>query len=163
MAAKKTNKPKPPPTPSTELVVVENATHWVHEPSKPPHLVIDAAGLDIIRQMIAKGHDRPSVAAALKMSKSTLSECIKRQPEVEAALEQGRSALHSVIFSALLEQGLKGYAPALMFLAKCRLGWRETDTPETQTNVLINLPGTQSMEDWQQNFKNYQLAKGQTK
>lgn len=164
MAAKKTNKPKPPPPPpSTELVVVENATRWVHEPSKPPHLEILPAGLDVIRDMVRNGHNRDGIAQALGTNKSTLKACISRQPEVEDALEQGRAALHHTIFSSLLQQGLDGYAPALMFLAKTQLGWRETDAPATQSNVIINLPGTQSMDEWQQSFKSYQQAKGQLK
>lgn len=162
MAAKKTNKPKAPP-PSTELIVVENATHWVREPSKPPHLEVLPAGIDVIRDMTRNGHNRDGIARALGMSGSTLGDCIKRQPEVAEALSQGRAALHHTIFSALLRQGLDGYAPALMFIAKTQLGWRETDAPTAQSNVIINLPGTQSMDEWQQSFKNFRQAKGQFK
>jgi hypothetical protein len=142
MAAKKTNKPKPPPRPpTTDLVVVENATRWVREPSKPPHLEVLPAGLDVIRDMTRNGHNRDGIARALGMSGPTLGDCIKRQPELAEALSQGRAALHHTIFSALLQQGLDGYAPALMFLAKTQLGWRETDAPESRPNIqIVKLP-----------------------
>lgn len=149
MASKKTNKPKPPAPPVTEAIVVENATRWVRAPSKPPHLEVLPAGLDVIRDMTRNGHNRDGIARALGMNGSTLGDCIKRQPEVAEALAQGRAALHHIIHSALLQQGLDGYAPALMFLAKAQLGWRETDAPESRPNIqIIKLPDSRSPEEY---------------
>ena len=169
MPRKKTTKsdqlaPVEPAKPiETKAVVLKDAIRWVPEPGQPQHAEVTELGLELIRQLTARGHNRVSIAMHMGISGKTFNQCVKRQPEVEQALEVGKAILDHDIHDALYQQGKAGYAPALMFLAKCRLGWRETDVPETKPNVQVLVVGPQSMDDWRASFQSYkQVSQGKT-
>lgn len=142
-------------------IVLEGAIDWVAKPHQPKMAVVTPLGLEVIRQLTARGHNRVSVAMHMGISGKTLNQCIKRQPEVEEALEVGKAILDHDIHDELYRQGKKGYAPALMFLAKCRLGWRESDVPDTKPNVQVVVVGPQSLDDWRQSFQSYKQVSTQ--
>jgi len=99
--------------------------------------------LDIIRNMARLGHPVPSIAAALGVSRETLNQCRKRQPEVEEAFAEGLGGLEHELVHSLLEAARKGQVAAAMFLLKCRHGYRETGQADggPKVAVQINLPG----------------------
>ena len=99
--------------------------------------------LDIIRNMARLGHPTPSIAATLGVSRETLNQCRKRQPEVEEAFAEGLGGLEHELVHSLLEAARKGQVAAAMFLLKCRHGYRETGQTDSAPKVAvqINLPG----------------------
>jgi hypothetical protein len=126
------------------------------------------AGLGLIRRMARKGASRGSIAHSLGISLEKFNQALQDQPEVLDALTAGLSGLEDELTDILLEharnRASKFSFVAACYLTKARCGWREGDTQQVaQAPVIINLPGSQSMEDWQQSFKNYQQAKGQLK
>lgn len=139
------------PAEPTPVAVLATGIDWVAKPGQPKMAVINALGLEAVRELTRSGHNPASIGHHLGISAKTLRECAKRQPEVDHAIEVGKAILDHEIHNLLYQQGKKGYAPALMFLAKCRLGWRENDTPTAKPNITIghlHLPDSKSPEEF---------------
>lgn len=98
--------------------------------------------LDIVRNMARLGHPVPSIAAALGISRETLNQCRKRQPEVDEAFAQGRAGLEFELASSLVEAARKGNIVAAMFALKSMFGYRDNGQTDTAPKVAvqINLP-----------------------
>jgi hypothetical protein len=111
---------------------------------KTARIDVTPAGLAVIRDMAAGGNDHRTIAKRLGIGYQTLRDMQKRGGDVDDALAAGHAELADTITSELLKQGKAGYAPALMFLAKARLGWREGDAPETKPSITIVLPDAKS-------------------
>lgn len=106
-------------------------------------IAVQPPALDIITNMSRLGHPVTSIAAALGISRETLNQCRKRQPEVEEAFAAGLGGLEHELVHTLLEAARKGQVAAAMFLLKCRHGYRETGQADSAPKVAvqINLPG----------------------
>jgi hypothetical protein len=110
---------------------------------------IGRKGLEIIEEMARDGHPDVSIAKALRMHRETFRMCRRRQGEVDEALARGRAALESELAHLLLQHARKGNVVAAIFLAKARCGWREGEAPaDTRPNITINLPDSQTPEDY---------------
>lgn len=118
---------------------------------------IGRRGLKIVQEMAAKGHSDTAIAERLGIFRGTFSEIIKRQPEVQEALDRGRAELESVLVHTLVSRALdptsKGGTTAAIFLLKSRCGYEGTKLPPhltvNQTNILnIELPSALSMEEY---------------
>ena len=99
--------------------------------------------LDIIRNMARLGHSVPGIAAALGISRETLNQCRKRQPDVDEAIAQGHAGLEHELVDLLLKMARSGNVAAAIFLGKAKAGLRETGPSEggPKVAVQINLPG----------------------
>ena len=115
---------------------------------KTAQITVATEGLDVIERMAAEGQDFRSIAKQLGCSGKSLQECRKRQPEVADAFERGHAALADELTHHLLHAARKGNIVAAIFLAKARLGWREGNTQEARTNIVINLPDSQTPESY---------------
>lgn len=105
-------------------------------------IAVTEGGLAIIRDMARLGHPVAAIAGALGMSRETLNQCRKRQPEVADALDEGLAGLEHELVNSLLKAARSGNVVAAMFLLKCRHGYRETGQTDSAPKVAvqINLP-----------------------
>lgn len=157
-------KPKQPPIVPAVPKVIEKAWHWLVREGKPDTVEILPNGIELLQRMARDGHNRASMAAALGFGKTTLNSCVKRQPEVEEAIDAGRAVLDHEVHDLLLNLGRKGHVVALIFLAKCRLGWRETEPEDVKPNIqIINLnAAARTLKEWKPPaFASPQLKEGE--
>ncbi len=111
-------------------------------------VTITEAGRALLEAMSAEGNDQRTIARALNIGTATLSRCRERDEEVEEAWADGHAQLADEITHLLLQAGRKGHIVALIFLAKCRLGW--IDQPKAEApppSITINLPDARSPEE----------------
>lgn len=112
-------------------------------------VTVTEAGRLLIEAMASEGNDPGSIAKALGIGRSTLRRICERDESVAEAWEMGKATLADTITHLLLEQGRKGNTTALIFLAKCRLGWIDQPQPEERAPaVVIHLPDARSPEDY---------------
>ena len=111
-------------------------------------LEILPAGRLLIEAMAAEGNDERTIAKALGIGKTTLRDIRDRDESVADAWDMGHAQLADEITHALLALGRKGNVVALIFLAKCRLGWIDQPQPkeERAPSVIINLPEARTPE-----------------
>ena len=110
-------------------------------------ITITPKGRSLITAMAEEGQDQRTLAKALGISQRTLVRCKERDEAVEDAWADGHALLADEITHLLLQAGRKGNVLALIFLAKCRLGWIDQPKQEAPTpNVVINLPESRSPE-----------------
>lgn len=104
---------------------------------------VTAAGLAAIEAMSAEGQDLRTIAKRLGVGHSLLKVWRKDMPAVAEAFERGHAALADEITHLLLRHARKGNVVAAIFLAKTRLGWRESGPTDNGAKVAvqINLPG----------------------
>lgn len=115
---------------------------------KQPYTYITEKGVEVIRQMRGEGLAIPSIAFRIGLPKSTLKDCINRQPELKEAVEIGRAREEDHLIQTLYRAAWGGFAPAAMFLLKTRHGYRENDSVAPPTsNVIVHLPSAMSMDD----------------
>ena len=115
-------------------------------PGKPYRLT--QQGREELTKLARAGLERPTIAAALGVSDTTLGEILKRDPAAEEAHTRGRAGLSDELTHILLAQARAGQVVAAIFLAKARCGWREGDPPESRPNVTINLPAAADPESY---------------
>lgn len=101
------------------------------------------AGIELIERLAGEGQDLRTIAKRLGISFTVLKAARKGFPEVAEAFERGHARLADEITHLLLSHARKGNIVAAIFLAKTRLGWRETGPSDSGTKVAvqINLPG----------------------
>ena len=110
-------------------------------------VTITPDGCALIEAMATEGQDERTLAKALGIGQSTLKRCKERDEAVKDAWADGHAALADEVTHLLLQAGRKGNVIALIFLAKCRLGWiDQPKVAEPQPNVIINLPESRSPE-----------------
>ena len=105
--------------------------------------LLPKGALEKIRDLSSKGHSEKDIARALGMSASTWTRIKDENPEAQDALDAGRSIEHLALYGKLYEKAMGGDIVALLFLLKCRHGYRET-LDVTQTNavqVIFAIPG----------------------
>ena len=107
----------------------------------------------MVARMAEQGYELASIAKALGIGHAAFRECRRRQDEVQEALDQGHAALSDELVHGFLAAFRKGNIVAGIYLSKARLGWRENDTPDTRPNIVINLPGALSEEQYAARLK----------
>ncbi len=146
---------------------VKNAVRRVSDSPHPNSIQVLKPGLKLIRRMARDGHSNASIAAALGVGTSALRGAMRRQEEVQEALEVGRAGLEDELANILLEhaRGHRGdnktSVVAAIYLTKARCGWREGDQQETKPNIVIQLPAAQSPEAWAKAITVSQSPKGE--
>lgn len=113
-------------------------------------VTITPEGRAVIEAMAEAGNDERTIAKALGIGQTTLTRCRERSPEVKEAWLNGHALLADEITHLLLQAGRKGNVIALIFLAKCRLGWVDQPKAEEKApSVLIQLPSSRTPEEYQ--------------
>jgi hypothetical protein len=101
----------------------------------PSEKLLPKGGLAKIRDLASRGHSEKDIARALGMAPNTWTRLKDENPEAQDALDEGRSVEHLALYGRLYEKAMGGDIVALLFLLKCRHGYRET-LDVTQTNAV---------------------------
>lgn len=118
---------------------------------------IGRQGLSVIEEMAREGMSLASIAKRLRMSRTTLNEIRKRQPEVEEAVERGYSAMEDELVDLLMLRARTiehpGGTTAAIFLLKSRRGYEGTKQPSHLTvinndNRSVSFPSAKEMADY---------------
>ena len=75
--------------------------------------------------MAAGGHSTTSISQKLRMTRTTMYACMKRQPAVAEAIARGRAKLEHALVHTLARKALDGDSIAAMFLLKARFNYRD--------------------------------------
>lgn len=116
--------------------------------------LVTEAGLSVVEELAARGVSVATIARALGFGKDAFRAVRNRQPEVEEALDQGRSREHDKLVALLHQQAEEGHYVPAMFLLKTRFGYREGEPFEANVNVNVNtggvvvVPPKMSMEEF---------------
>ncbi len=117
-----------------------------------PTATITSAGLEKIQTMAANGNADVTIAHKLGIAPVTFRGLRNRDEKVDEALQIGRGRLADEITDILLTQARKGNTVAAIFLAKGRLGWRESGPiPQSATaavQVNIQVPARMTDEEF---------------
>lgn len=118
-------------------------------PGRPHSITAD--GRDVIERLAAAGASLETIGAALGISSATISECARRDPEVQDALDRGHGALETELVGHLLQHARDGNVTAAIFLLKGKRHWRDSTPVEPKTdrpNITINLPAAASPDEY---------------
>lgn len=117
---------------------------------KTARVTIAPAGLALIERLAGEGQDGRTIAKRLGIAYAVLTKLRKAAPDVADAFESGHAVLADEITHTLLAHARKGNVVAAIFLAKTRLGWRETGPADNSTKVAvqINLPGAMDVKSY---------------
>lgn len=103
------------------------------------------AGIAKVRELAAEGVLVTTIAEALGMGARSFAHVRKRQPEVQEALDAGRSALGTELTDILMTHARQGNIIAAIHLSKSRAGFQEGTgevegaSPKTVNNTQINI------------------------
>ena len=113
-----------------------------------PFIEPTAEDVAFIERSAGEGCDMIEIARGLHISKTTLSRWRKDHETVAEAIEIGRAIEHKALRSKLHEKAMAGDTVALLFLLKCRHGYREGDQSERGggATITINLPGAMPLD-----------------
>ncbi len=114
--------------------------------------VVLPAGIEKVFAMSANGATIGSIARALGVSGSAFYRARERQPEVQEAIDSGRSELSTELQDILMVKAREGNITAAIFLAKARAGWVEQSgqvegvsrVTNNTVNIQINAPMTEA-------------------
>jgi hypothetical protein len=97
---------------------------------------------------------KEAVADFLGISRTTLFDRIRTDPDIEAAWRRGRSKTQAQTMQGLIGAAKNGNIRALMFLSERICGLKETIVHEGQveTRYVVELPTEVLAQDWQQTF-----------
>jgi hypothetical protein len=112
--------------------------------------ILPRGGLEKIRDLASHGHSEKDIARALGMSAPTWTRVKNETPEAQDALDAGRSVEHLALYGKLYEKAMGGDIVALLFLLKCRHGYRET-LDITQTNavqIVFQIPAALAADEY---------------
>lgn len=112
--------------------------------------LLPKGGLEKIRDLSSKGHSEKDIARALGMSQPTWTRLKDENSEAQDALDAGRSIEHLALHGRLYQKAMDGDIVALLFLLKCRHGYRET-LDVTQTNavqVIFQIPAALAADEY---------------
>lgn len=103
-----------------------------------------------IRLWASEGATVKGIARSLGVSLETLNEWMDRQPELRAAMDEGREAEHKVLHNAMFKAAEKGNITAAIFLLKTRHGYREGDQTgvANKVSVMFNIPGAMPLDQF---------------
>lgn len=108
-------------------------------------------GCKLVEFYACSGLAQTTIAERLGLSTATFSQCIRHQPEVQAALSRGKSDAEYELKDCLMGMARRGNVIAAIFLLKAQHGWRDNDAPpeaRPAVQVVINAPLT--TEQYQQ-------------
>ncbi len=106
------------------------------------------AAYPFIEELAKEGCGLDAIAQRLGISASTFRDIRKRDPRAQDAFIAGKSQLDTEVTTQLVKKMREGDMTATIFLAKGKLGWRETGTPAdapttaTQVNIYVSEPLT---------------------
>ena len=105
--------------------------------------LLPMGGLAKIRDLASRGFSEKDIARALGMSQHTFTKRKDEDPALVDALDEGRSIEHQALYSKLMEKAMGGDIVALLFLLKCRHGYREVSdvTSRNTVSITFTLPG----------------------
>jgi len=113
--------------------------------------ILPRGALEKIRDLASRGHSERDIARALGMSANTWTRIKDENPEAQDALDEGRSIEHLALYGKLYEKAVvHGDIVALLFLLKCRHGYRET-LDITQTNavqIVFQIPAALAADEY---------------
>jgi hypothetical protein len=107
--------------------------------------------LETIALVAAAGGRHADVAARLGVHKTTWNEIRRRDPRADLAWERGRSELHQVLVSKLLERAKQGEVVPLLFSLKALFSYVEgepRDAEDARPLVQITLPAPMDRDSW---------------
>lgn len=115
--------------------------------------VITKTGYEAIEQLARNGASNGEIARQIGVASTTFVHIRKRDPEVDEALQRGRSALDTEFVDRFVEWSRKGIVTAAIYFTKARLGWREdgSNAPGVQVNntqININMPPAMTAEQF---------------
>lgn len=134
-------------TPSPRVTPASIATQFKPGQSGNPaggkKLTVPASALPIITKLAAKGVRQRDIGRAIGVSQQVWNRQREAQPEVADALAAGQQKMHDALVHKLYEKAVEGDTVSLLFLLKCRFGYREGDelNSDSKPQVIINLPG----------------------
>lgn len=115
-------------------------------------------GIELIRDMAARGCSQPTIRRALGIGNSAWQRILKEQEEVGEAYRSGKAEEEDYLVSLLRQAADKGNIISAMFLLKSRHGYVEGAPPDTaRTNVTIVLPDALSEEAYLRSIRVEQL------
>lgn len=108
-----------------------------------PKKLLPADGLAKIKDLASRGFSEKDIARSLGTTAKTFSRLKSENVAVVDALDEGRSVEHQALYGKLYEKAMNGEIVALLFLLKCRHGYRETAdvTAMNATQIVIQMPG----------------------
>jgi hypothetical protein len=112
--------------------------------------LLPKGGLAKITDLASRGFSERDISRALGVSQSTFTRFKSEDEAVQDALDAGRSIEHLALYGKLYEKAMGGDIVALLFLLKCRHGYRET-LDITQTNavqIVFQIPAALAPDDY---------------
>ena len=103
-----------------------------------------------ITDLASRGFSERDIARSLGVSAGTWTRIKDENPEAQDALDEGRSVEHLALYGKLYEKAMAGDIVALLFLLKCRHGYRET-LDITQTNavqIVFQIPAALAPDEY---------------
>lgn len=101
-------------------------------------------GTKIVKFYASNGLAMTTIAERLGIDHHTFNRAIRRQPEVAAALAQGKANEEFELKDCLMGMARRGNVIAAIFLLKARHGWTDQpvyqETKPTNLQVIINAP-----------------------
>lgn len=98
------------------------------KPRKTRRIINDeqASQIEALAAYIGQEH----IADYLGISKDTLQEIFKRQPEVYQRYKTGKAKAIAAVAQSLIKKARDGDTASMIFFLKTQAGWRETDKKE---------------------------------
>ena len=103
-----------------------------------------------ITDLASRGFSERDIARSLGVSAGTWTRIKDENPEAQDALDEGRSVEHLALYGRLYQKAMDGDIVALLFLLKCRHGYRET-LDMTQTNavqIVFQIPAALAPDEY---------------
>lgn len=105
---------------------------------------LTTAGLTVVKQVTSEGAGPTGIARLLKISRKAVTQLIDRDPDVQAAVNDGLAALDEELTQGIKRIATEGKSwPGLLALGKVKLGWMEGQAPEhvprAQPSVNVNI------------------------
>jgi hypothetical protein len=104
---------------------------------RPPVVFTEeqVAQVEALAAVLSKGQ----MADYFGIGENTLRSVEERQPEVLEAYKRGRGKAIAGVAGNLISQARNGNTTAAIFYLKTQAGWRETDAPQNQQPITLNL------------------------
>lgn len=105
-------------------------------------------GRDLVQGAAADGVSKQQIAHRLGVDVKTFRELLRRDEKAQEAYDLGNAANETELRNLLMEKARAGNVTAAIYLTKARHGWTEGEAPDTRPNVVINLPGAMSPDQY---------------
>ncbi|MEX2125601.1 MAG: hypothetical protein WD795_17060 [Woeseia sp.] len=105
-------------------------------------------GYDLIQQAAADGVSKQTIAHRLGVAVKTFRDLLARDEQAQESFDLGNAANETELRDLLMEKARAGNVTAAIYLTKARHGWTEGEAPDLRPNVIINLPGALSPDQY---------------